>query len=201
MKKITRSTYDQIAPSFACVNAEMPENVLLTARKFLETIPGNGRCLDLGCGTGRDLAWFEQQDVNIIGADFSTGMLAQARKITACPLVQMDMLQLGFADQSFSGIWCNAALLHLPKAEAPQALKEMRRILFNGGILNLALQAGDGEQFETNPYEGGQGQRFFARYTQPEITIMLIANGFAVLEIAKVLTKRIWLRFVAQRLG
>jgi ubiquinone/menaquinone biosynthesis C-methylase UbiE len=198
MKNITQATYDQIAPAFAKVNAEMPENVLLAARKFLKAIPTNGLCLDLGCGSGRDIAWFEQQNITILGADFSTGMLLQARKITACPLAQMDMLNLGFANESFSGIWCNAAFLHLPKADAPQALKEMRRILCNGGILDLAVQEGAGEQFETNPYDASQGERFFARYHEDEMKQMLVANGFTILEMKQVPSKHAWLRFVAQ---
>ena len=88
MKNITRATYDKIAPSFAKANAEMAEEMLLAARGFLEAIPRNGKCLDLGCGAGRDLAWFEQQGTNILGADLSTGMLAQARKITTRPLAR-----------------------------------------------------------------------------------------------------------------
>lgn len=199
MKNITRATYDQIAPAFAKVNAVMSENVLLAARKFIEIVPQNGPCLDLGCGPGRDIAWFEQQNIAILGADLSTGMLSQARKITARPLAQMDMLHLGFADGSFAGIWCNAALLHLPKAEAPQALKEICRILGNGGILDLAVQEGAGEQFETNPYQASQGERFFARYQEDEMKQMLASNGFIILEIEKVFSNRAWLRFVARR--
>ena len=199
MKNITRATYDKIAPEFARVNAEIPEHLRLDAQNFIKKLPQNGRCLDLGCGAGRDLAWFEQQGLNILGADLSTGMLAQTRKITTRPLVQMDMLNLGFANQSFSGVWCNAALLHLPKAKAPQALKEMRRILANGGILDLAVQAGDSEQFETNPYEAGLGERFFARYQADEMTHLLTTQGLIVLETEKVFSHKEWLRFVAQR--
>ena len=113
MKNITRTTYDQIAPAFARINAEMSENVLLAARKFIEIVPKKELCLDLGCGTGRDIAWFEQHQLRMIGADFSAGMLVQAKRVTTRPLVQMDMRKLGFAEQVFSGIWCNAALLHL----------------------------------------------------------------------------------------
>jgi ubiquinone/menaquinone biosynthesis C-methylase UbiE len=201
MKNVAQATYDQIAPAFARTNSEMPENVLLAAQKFIEFIPKNGKCLDLGCGPGRDIAWFEQHGVNILGADLSIGMLAQARKTTNQPLFQMDMLQLGLADGSFSGIWCNAALLHLPKAEAPQALKEMRRILCNGGILDLAVQEGTGEQFEANPYNASQGERFFARYQEGELKQMLVLNRFIILEIEKVFSNRAWLRCMARSAG
>jgi ubiquinone/menaquinone biosynthesis C-methylase UbiE len=199
LKNITRATYDKIAPAFARVNAEMSENILQAAREFVKIVPKNGWCLDLGCGTGRDLAWFEQAGLNILGADLSTGMLTEARKITAHPLAQMDMLHLGLADRSFSGVWCNAALLHLPKTQASLALKEMYRILCSRGILDIAVQAGEGEQFEINPYEASLGKRFFARYQQDEMNKMLVENGFAILKTEKVFSKRTWLRFVAQR--
>ena len=198
MKNITQATYDKIAPTFAKTNAEMSENLLHEARKFTEMLPKNERCLDLGCGAGRDTAWFEGQGLNIFGADLSIGMLTEARKITSHPLVQMDMLRLGFADKSFAGIWCNATLLHLPKADAPQALKEMRRILWDNGVLDLAVQEGSNEGFEENPYAEGQGERFFSRYQEGEMKQMLVTSGFIILEIEQVKSKRAWLRFVAQ---
>jgi ubiquinone/menaquinone biosynthesis C-methylase UbiE len=198
MKNITQATYDKIAPTFAKTNAEMPENLLVEARKFIESISQNARCLDLGCGAGRDIAWFEGQGLNIFGADLSIGMLTEARKITSRPLAQMNMLHLGFAGKSFAGIWCNAALLHLPKADAPKALKEMRRILWDNGILDLAVQLGEGEGFEENPYETGQGERFYSRYQEDEMKQMLIASGFMILEMEQIISKRAWLRFVAQ---
>jgi ubiquinone/menaquinone biosynthesis C-methylase UbiE len=199
MKDITQATYDQIAPTFAEVNAKISENMLLAAQNFLEYIPEKGLCLDLGCGTGRDSAWFEQHRLKMISADFSLGMLVQARQIASWPLVQMDMRQLGFADHVFAGIWCNAALLHILKTEAPLVLKEMNRVLCKDGILDLSIQKGMGEQFETNPYVSEQGQRFFARYDLPEITQLLETSGFTILETAEItFNKRTWLRFIAQ---
>lgn len=199
MNNITRATYDQIAPVFAEIQAKMSENLLLAAQKFLEYIPKNGLCLDLGCGTGRDSAWFEHHQLKVIGTDFSMGMLAQARKTVTCPLAQMDMRQTGFAKQVFAGIWCNAALLHLPKAEVPQALSEMRRILCKDGILDLSIQKGTGEQFEPNPYASEQGQRFFARYDLPEITKILETSGFVICESLETsYNQRTWLRLIAQ---
>jgi ubiquinone/menaquinone biosynthesis C-methylase UbiE len=202
MSDITRATYDKIAPAFAEVNTRMSENLLVAAQKFLDYIPKNSLCLDLGCGTGRDSAWFEQHQLKMISVDFSMGMLAQARKITTRPLAQMDMRQLGFEKQVFAGIWCNAALLHLPKAEAPQVLDEMRRILCQSGILNLSMQKGTGEQFEANPYVSEQGQRFFARYDLPEITKMLETSDFVIRETLEITyNQRTWLRLIAQSKG
>ena len=198
MKTVTRQTYDQIAPYFAEYHGQMPENVRQDLQKFLTHVRPGGLCLDLGCGAGRDLAWFASQQAKVYGADFSLGMLAETRKFVACPLAQMDMRSLGFADQSFDGIWCNAALLHLPKNEAPVALREMRRVLRPDGILDIAVQKGEGEGLETNPYNQ-VGERFFARYSMDEITSMLAGNGFVVLETGVFeAPNRTWLRLIAR---
>jgi ubiquinone/menaquinone biosynthesis C-methylase UbiE len=198
VKSITQQTYDQIAPYFAGYNGQMPENVRQDLLEFLAHLPPNGRVLDLGCGTGRDLNWLEQHPLRLLGADFSIGMLAETRKIVACSLTQMDMRSLGFAARSFDGIWCNAALLHLPKTEAPRALREMRRVLCDDGILDIAVQKGEQEGLEINPYNH-VGERFFARYSLDEMTGVLVETGFVVLE-ASVFEAphRTWLRFVAR---
>jgi ubiquinone/menaquinone biosynthesis C-methylase UbiE len=157
-----------------------------------------GLCLDLGCGTGRDLAWLTSQQLRVCGADFSVGMLAEARKIVTCPLAQMDMRALGFADNTFDGLWCNAALLHLPKLEAPRALQEMRRVLRKDGWLGVAVQQGASEGLELNPYTQA-GERFFARYSMTEMTQLLSINGFIVMKaLTEATPQRTWLRFMAQ---
>lgn len=202
MTDLTRSTYDRIAPAFAEVNAEMSENLLAAAQKFLTLVPENSLCLDLGCGSGRDSAWFAQHPLRMIGVDFSLGMLLQARDKVSCPLAQMDMRQTGFAAGAFAAIWCNAALLHLPKAEAPLALGEMRRVLAPGGLLDLSVQQGRGEQLEPNPYVPEQGERFFARYTLPEMLDLLATAGFTALETLEIsYHQRTWLRLVARKTG
>ncbi len=195
---LTRQTYDQIAPYFAAYNGQMPAEVLQGLAEFLTYLSPKGWVLDLGCGAGRDLSWLSQQSLRLCGADFSTGMLAEARKVVSSPLVQMDLCSLGFADQVFDGLWCNAALLHLPKSEAPRALQEMRRVLRENGLLALTVQKGAGEGLEVNPYNQ-VGERYFARYSLEEVIGWLQETGFNVLTARPGETVgRTWLRFVAR---
>ena len=200
MSIVTRSTYDTIASHFAEANRQMPGILRNDLQSFLSRVSGDRLCLDLGCGAGRDMAWLESQKLGMVGVDFSTGMLAEARKATAGPLFQMDMRSLAFADSTFDGIWCNAALLHLPKSEAAGSLQEMRRILRIDSILNLTIQQGNGEVWETNPYTW-VGERFFARYSSDEMTAMLVTTGFSILDTRVIETsQKNWLRFAAKPL-
>jgi ubiquinone/menaquinone biosynthesis C-methylase UbiE len=193
--QMTRSAYDEIAADFARVNGAMPESSIAAADWLCSRVPPGSRVLDVGCGAGRDMAWLSSRGLRVTGADLSAGMLAPARSITTGPLCQMDMRSLGFASQSFQAAWCSAALLHLPKALAPQALSEMARVLVPGGCLYLAVQAGSEEVVQSGEYGHPQARRFFARYRQEEMREMVQQAGFTVIEDGEYLTNRIWLGF------
>lgn len=164
---------------------------------FLRAAP-DGPILDAGCGTGRDMAWMEASGVQVTGIDASRGMLAEARKIVRGRLVHMDMRSLDFSEAEFSGVWCNAALLHLAKAEAGNALREFHRVLFDGGVVAFSLQTGSGEGHEDNPYGEG-GTRFFARYNLEEAVSLADAAGFDVLDRSQSRGVKPWIHILARR--
>jgi uncharacterized protein len=55
-----------------------------------------------------------------------------------------DMTALDLPDGSCTGIVCFYALIHIPRAQVPIALAEMRRVLVRGGALLLAVHGGQG---------------------------------------------------------
>jgi ubiquinone/menaquinone biosynthesis C-methylase UbiE len=200
--EITRKTYEQIAPTYAQVSANMSEPLLMFAQKFLELLESsfgpNAHILDVGCGPGRDMAWFESRNINVTGVDYTQAMLELARTKVRGSLVQADMRKMPFESHSVDGIWCNASLLHLPKTDSPTALLEFKRILKPNGILFLAVQEGEGEHLETREVYG-ENQRFFARYSVLEMTRMLEVAGFDVLEHHPHESRdRVWIRFLAR---
>jgi len=195
------AAYDRIAPLYAQRNAAMPEELAAIASQFLALVGPEAALLDVGRGTGRDMAWMEARGVVVTGIDLSTGMLAEARRQVRGLLLQMDMRHLTFPDGRFDGIWCTASLLHLLKLDAPDALREMRRVLVDGGILFLGLQEGTGEGWEVGPYDVPV-ERFFARYRVAEVEEMLAQTGFVTLEYGSTdAGNRRWLQFLAEKLG
>ncbi|MDP9379783.1 MAG: class I SAM-dependent methyltransferase [Chloroflexota bacterium] len=157
-----RDAYNRIAGMYALRTAEMPPALIKLADEFLALLPPDPRVLDLGCGAGRDMAWLEARGARVTGVDLSTGMLEEARRRVRGELLQMDMRRLSFPDGHFHGVWCMASMLHLPKAEAPLALGEVHRVLVPGGALALSVQEGEGERWESGPYDP-HVERFFAR--------------------------------------
>jgi SAM-dependent methyltransferase len=80
------------------------------ARQLLEQIArigslGEGRLLDLGCGTGRHLRALHEQGVRGIGLDYSWPLLRRARE-SGCTdsLVRADMRRLPFRSGSFGWV-------------------------------------------------------------------------------------------------
>ena len=176
----------------------MPEQLVHFGEQFLPTLPPGAEMLDLGCGPGRDMAWLENRELRVVGADLSWGMLAQARTRAAGPLVQADMHALPFATGHFAAVWCMAALLHLPKAAAPRALAEMRRVLRPAGWLFLSIQEGSGEGWE-QVARFGPVERFFARYSPLEAQALVQASGFAVIAWGQNTTpQRHWMQFLCR---
>ena len=146
-----RAAYDVVAAEYAANNAEMYPELVEYGGYLLAHVDTGGRVLDLGCGPGRDAAWFAANGANVTGADLSRGMLSLAYATARRPFVQLDMRRLAFRGGAFAGVWCMASLLHIPKADAPGVLREIRRVLAPGGALALGLQRGDSEGWEDAP--------------------------------------------------
>lgn len=99
------------------------------------------RVLDLCTGTG-DLAFalVKRSEARVVGADFSPGMLAVARKKAlergqALPLVQADALALPFASGSFEGAMVAFGVRNFEDLDA--GFLEMARVLKPGGRLAI----------------------------------------------------------------
>lgn len=177
-----QAAYDQIVRAYAERNDGVVPAALIPYGENLVKHAGKAaRVIDIGCGTGRDMAWLESQGVAVTGIDLSCEMLRYARGKVRGDLFAMEMTRLGFRDGCFDAAWCCASLLHLPKVEALRALTEIRRVLKSGSLVILSLQEGSGEG-----WEGGYRddvRRFFARYGVEELRALLPATGFAVRDI------------------
>jgi demethylmenaquinone methyltransferase/2-methoxy-6-polyprenyl-1,4-benzoquinol methylase len=123
------------------------------------------RVLDVGCGTG-DLARLvarRYSSAQVVGADFTAPMLANARRRgrraaegSRVGLARATALQLPFADGSFDLV--TNAFVARNLSDLPRALGEMRRVLRPGGVL-LTLEI-------TEPTSPGFGAFFHAYFDQ-----------------------------------
>lgn len=92
-----RARYDGLADWYDAQMAEGPHRDAV----LRETLPrGTGECLDIGCGTGRNLTIIEELGWTATGVDISEDQLRLARQ--RCPRVHLaDAEDLPFESESF----------------------------------------------------------------------------------------------------
>lgn len=107
----------------------------------LITLKKNHPVLDIGCGTGTLLPRLRAlagPRSSVTGVDFSARMLDRARAAhgTSFRLVRASAHDLPFPTAAFNTVVSVNAFSHFP--DKPAALAEMRRVLADGGHLNIA---------------------------------------------------------------
>jgi len=127
--------YDLLAPKFDHTPFRTPDGVLNATAEALRPLCPFGRGLDLCCGTGagmRVLSSLCQGPVT--GADFSAGMLAQARRAQpGAGWVRADARALPFAG-AFDLAVSFGALGHFLPVQRPALFAGVHRALRPGGV-------------------------------------------------------------------
>lgn len=191
-----QTAYDQIAGLYAARQAARGPSFPELRTAFAARLPQAGDVADLGCGPADDGALLARAGHRVAGIDRSAGMLAYAARVLSGRVVQADLRRLPLAGQSLDGIWCCAALLHVPHDQTCTALGEMRRILRPGGWLALVTAAGQGARLEPVPYAPRARRWFF--YREPgQLHEQLHDAGLQVTAMTEEPTSRHWLKFLA----
>jgi SAM-dependent methyltransferase len=91
------------------------------------------------------------------------------------------MRWLPLAAARLDGVWANATLLHLPREMVGTALREMRRVLVEGGVLHVSVKQGERAGWDPCVFEPGF-ERFFTYWRDDALDDALEAAGFAIEE-------------------
>ncbi|RZV41520.1 MAG: ubiquinone/menaquinone biosynthesis methyltransferase [Acidimicrobiales bacterium] len=189
--------FDTIAPRYDLVNRIMTFRLDVRWRRLaLESLrlASGALVLDLATGTGDFCRELGERGHASVGADFSFGMLANAR--TSAPLVQADGMVMPFATGAFDAATCGFALRNF--VDLQMVFDELGRVVKPGGRIalldasapdNKVAAAGHGLYFgKVVPFVGGllsdkQAYGYLPRslaYLPPrdELLSMLAAAGF-----------------------
>ena len=146
MDRATLAAYDKDAAAFAQDWHEQPAPVDLqeiVARFFIR----GGATADIGCGSGREVAWLNAHGFPAEGYDASEGLLAEAR--ARYPTLRFAHAQLptlsGLASGSFDNVLCETVIMHLDHALIAPSVRRMFELVKPGGVLYLSwrVTAGD----------------------------------------------------------
>lgn len=147
---------------------ELMERVVAS---LLAEMPGDGRCLEIGIGTGRIALPLIDRGVRIFGVDISREMLRRlvenAAPSAPPPCVQGDASRLPFGDASFAAAIA-AHVMHLVppwKAVAAELLRVVRRggpVMITGRPKALGKSGGPDDVWDERVY-----RKFFLEAGDP----------------------------------
>jgi GNAT superfamily N-acetyltransferase len=192
----TQQTYDHIAAEFARRNAQPWPHVIEDIEELAASLPPAAIIADVGCGPGRDATLMREHGLRAAGFDLSMGQL---RAGDQQDVVQADMRQLPVRSGSVDAIWCQAALLHIPRPAVPAVLAEFARIGRPGGQLYLRVAEGDGEGYEAASQYGSDRRRWFTLHHEQDLVSLLTGAGFTVDRVSRSHSNRDWLYLRAHR--
>lgn len=171
----TLAHYDRGAQSFA--DGTRDHDVSQNYAALLGAIEAAApfRILDLGCGPGRDLAYFRSQGHEAVGLEGTPSFVAMARAATGCEVLHQSFLALSLPPERFDGIFANASLFHVPTQELGRVLAALRDSLVPRGVL-----------FCSNPRgadtEGYSGDRYSAFHSLESWRAHVTAAGFTEID-------------------
>lgn len=127
--------------------------------------------LDCACGTGKDLIMFHSLGYSVVGSDLSSAMLRKARENLKeanldLPLINSDFRELEkHFETQFDAVVCltNSINEVLDESEVRRALKSMKAILRQGGILVFDQGQSDATMKNSPRYDPVINNRDFSR--------------------------------------
>ena len=145
MDRKTLAAYDHEAAAFAKDWHEQPAPVDLqdvVNRFFIK----GGATADIGCGSGREVAWLNACGFPAEGFDASDGLIAEAR--SRYPHLKFARAELpdlpGIATNAYDNVLCETVVMHLDRAQIALSVRRMLDIARPGGIFYLSWRVTDG---------------------------------------------------------
>lgn len=111
---------------------------------FMRQLPSGAAVLDLGCGGGHDSVAMLESGLDVTACDGSAELARAAEARIGRKVEIVRFQEIDWHDR-FDGIWAEASLLHVPRAELADVLARIRRALRPGGILHASFKAGETE--------------------------------------------------------
>jgi len=145
MDRATLGAYDRDAVAYAKDWHEQPAPVDLhdvVTRFFIK----RGKTAEIGCGSGREVAWLNANGFPAEGFDASDGLLAEARRrYPTHKFVYAELPELsGIAANAYDNVLCETVIMHLDRAQVAPSVRRMLEIARPDGIFYLSWRVTEG---------------------------------------------------------
>ena len=146
-------------------------------KRFVELLPESADVLDLGCGSGRDTVFLEEEGCVVTAMDGSEKMCELASIHAGKEVLHLKVEDMEF-DDVFHGIWACAVLGHFTPDEVKGVMDKILKALKDDGILYFSVKKGE----RNGKYNG----RYFYDYDREALNNLLDAfPNIKVLDIWK----------------
>eukprot|EP01065_Artemidia_motanka_P036686 TRINITY_DN44653_c0_g1_i1.p2 TRINITY_DN44653_c0_g1~~TRINITY_DN44653_c0_g1_i1.p2 ORF type:complete len:218 (+),score=85.82 TRINITY_DN44653_c0_g1_i1:42-656(+) len=96
---------------------------------------GRGAVVDVGCGSGRDLAAFAAAGFDPVGVDPCAELCDIAKRLCPQAEVQCADVRDAVLPRGAAGVWCMASLFHVPRQDLPALLARLAGCVRAGGLV------------------------------------------------------------------
>lgn len=172
---------------------------------FVSLLKSGSSVLDVGCGAGTKSKYLTSKGLNVTGVDFSENMIEIAkREVSEVKFQVLDLADVHTLHELFDGIFMQAVLLHVPKAEAQKQIAQIATRLKDGGYFYVAVKEkwadSPEEEIKTEDDYGYPYQRFFSYFSLDEIRGYFTNSGLKVVyKNISSAGKTNWIQVIAQK--
>jgi SAM-dependent methyltransferase len=169
MDRATLAAYDNGAAAFARDWHEQPSPTDLQEIVACFFIRGAATA-DIGCGSGREVAWLNADGFPAIGFDASDGLLAEARRrYPSLTFAHAELPELrGIAAGSYDNLLCETVIMHLDRALIAPSVRRMLECVRPGGVFYLSWRVT--EEADTRDGHGRLYAAFDASLVRSELS-------------------------------
>jgi len=168
-----RSLFNELSPDYDRLNRLFSLGMDVGWRKELVAAmvrQNPSKILDLACGSGDVTVLLREAlpKAQVVGLDFSRGLLRRAQARGLAQLTEADGLRLPFADRSLAGVTIAFGLRNFSNRLA--GLKEIARVLQPGGVFGLL-------EFSPPPLPWKLFWNFYLHHLMPRVAQSVARQG------------------------
>jgi len=174
-EEIVEKGYDEVAERYL---ESKDETTLIFAKELEKHLKPGAKILDAGCGPGIPIAKYLSEKFEVYGIDISEKQIELAKKLVPkAKFKKADLVAPGFENETFDGIICLYALIHVDRKKHLEILKEFYNLLKSPGYLMICMGLEDFEGEEE--YLGTK--MFWSQYDQKTNIELLKKVGFEII--------------------
>ena len=177
-------------PTLAYYNAHAPELAVryeqvssIAVARFESTFTKGSKLLDIGCGSGRDLALLARMGFDVYGVDPSAEFIQLAQQThpdLEGRLSNGGLPELGIPfGGNFDGVLCYGVLMHLNMEALIRSVKSLRACMKPHGRVIVAVPT---KKPGISPEHRDEVGRLFQLHRGEDLQSLFASNGFELIE-------------------